>query len=64
VQLQDSERSLPEAVAVQRLQDALAAMARLTPDELAKIWRAAMAKLEDHRRANRPRHTHGTRRKS
>jgi hypothetical protein len=56
IDLEPGEVSLPEARAVQLLQNALAIAANITPDELVQLWRTS---LEDALRAVRPKHGHG-----
>lgn len=61
IEFEPNEIAPPEAKAVQQIQNALAAVARLSPDELAAIWRAG---LEERRtegadiELRRTRHSH------
>jgi len=57
VSLDKDEELLPEAKAIQNLQDLLASTARMSVDELAEIWRLAVKNIEKVGK-QRPRHSH------
>jgi hypothetical protein len=58
IELEPGEETIPEAKAIQAMQHGLSNAARMTPDELAQIWQAAITEQQRTTEPKRQRHQH------